>query len=65
MIVLTNRIVTALFLAQGALTLLRDNNNGELGLQGGFYTPACLGQGFVDRCVEHGFNMEVKMVEDE
>ncbi|PNY29899.1 Ankyrin repeat domain-containing protein 50 [Tolypocladium capitatum] len=46
--------LTAVFLAQGALTILED----DVGLDGGAYTPACLGQGLVDRANTAGFKME-------
>ncbi|KND94754.1 putative trans-acting enoyl reductase [Tolypocladium ophioglossoides CBS 100239] len=52
--------LTAVFLAQGALTILED----EVGLDGGVYTPACLGQGLVDRANGAGFKMEVKMLQN-
>lgn len=52
-----------MFLGQAALTLLKDE--GQLGLtKGGFFTPACLGQDFIDRCNDNGFKMELKMVEN-
>jgi short subunit dehydrogenase-like uncharacterized protein len=51
--------VSGLFLAQAALTILED----DLGLDGGVYTPACLGQGFVDRADAAGFNIVVKTLE--
>ncbi|PFH56391.1 hypothetical protein XA68_16582 [Ophiocordyceps unilateralis] len=50
---------TALFLAQAAQTLLED----KMELPGGFYTPACLGQGYVDRVNRDGFKIDVKMLE--
>ncbi|ODA79647.1 hypothetical protein RJ55_05241 [Drechmeria coniospora] len=50
--------LTAVFMAQGALTILED----DLELDGGVYTPACLGQGYVDRLHNAGFKMEVKML---
>jgi len=52
--------VTAVFLAQGALTLLED----DVELEGGVYTPACLGQGFVDRANTAGFKIDVKMIQN-
>ena len=55
-------IVTGLFLGQAALTLLQEDI--ELELRGGVYTPSCLGQGFVDRCHDAGFMMSVKMLKD-
>ncbi|KAJ6446440.1 saccharopine dehydrogenase [Purpureocillium lavendulum] len=52
--------LTAVFLAQGALTLLED----DVELDGGVYTPACLGQGFVDRTNAAGFKIDVKMIQN-
>ncbi|UNI14293.1 hypothetical protein JDV02_000937 [Purpureocillium takamizusanense] len=52
--------LTAVFLAQGALTLLED----DVELDGGVYTPACLGQGFVDRANTAGFKIDVKMIQN-
>ncbi|RCI16181.1 hypothetical protein L249_2207 [Ophiocordyceps polyrhachis-furcata BCC 54312] len=51
--------ITALFLAQAAQTLLEDKTE----LPGGFYTPACLGRGYVDRVNRAGFKIDVKMLE--
>jgi short subunit dehydrogenase-like uncharacterized protein len=51
--------VTAALLAQGALTVLQDDV--DLG-GGGVFTPACLGQGFVDRLDSIGFKIETKSV---
>jgi short subunit dehydrogenase-like uncharacterized protein len=45
-------------LAQAASTILEE----DLGLEGGIYTPACLGQGFIDRLDGAGFHFETKMV---
>lgn len=53
----TDFTVTGIFLAQAALTVLED----ELDLGGGgVFTPACLGQGFVDRVNAAGFKTETK-----
>lgn len=52
--------VTAVCLSQGVLTLLED----DIGLSGGIYTPACLGQVYIDRLNEYGFKIETKIVED-
>jgi short subunit dehydrogenase-like uncharacterized protein len=53
-------LVTGLFLAQAAMTVLEDDH----GLEGGVYTPACLGQAFIDRADEAGFKLEAKLLED-
>ncbi|KAJ4392169.1 hypothetical protein N0V93_005792 [Gnomoniopsis smithogilvyi] len=49
--------LTGIFLAQAALTVLEDDI--DLG-GGGVFTPACLGQGFVDRVHAAGFRIETK-----
>ncbi|KJZ78901.1 hypothetical protein HIM_01674 [Hirsutella minnesotensis 3608] len=51
--------LTAVYLAQAALTILQD----DVGLDGGVYTPACLGQGYVDRVNDAGFTIDVKLIE--
>ncbi|ORY69591.1 Saccharopine dehydrogenase-domain-containing protein [Pseudomassariella vexata] len=51
--------LTATFLAQGAATILQD----DLKLKGGIYTPACLGQGYVDRLNATGFKMETRTID--
>lgn len=53
----TDAIVTGIFLAQAALTILEDDV--DLG-GGGVFTPACLGQGFIDRVDAAGFRIETK-----
>jgi short subunit dehydrogenase-like uncharacterized protein len=50
--------VTGILLAQAASTILED----DIKLDGGIYTPACLGQGFIDRLDREGFHFETKMV---
>ncbi|CAN8096767.1 unnamed protein product [Discula destructiva] len=50
--------LTGIFLAQAALTILEDNVE-DLG-GGGIFTPACLGQGLVDRVDAAGFKFETK-----
>lgn len=52
-------IVTGMFLAQASLTLLEE----DTGLEGGIYTPACLGQAFIDRASQGGFKLDVKLLE--
>ena len=52
--------MTGVFLAQAAMTILEE----DLKLDGGVYTPACLGQGFIDRCDEAGFRVQVKTIEN-
>ncbi|OAQ70339.1 saccharopine dehydrogenase [Pochonia chlamydosporia 170] len=51
--------LTGVFLAEGALTILED----DLDLGGGSFTPACLGQGYIDRLNDAGFKVEVRTVE--
>lgn len=50
--------VTGVLAAQAASTILED----DIKLEGGIYTPACLGQGFIDRLNDAGFRFETKMV---
>jgi hypothetical protein len=52
-------IVTAVFLGSAAWTMLEE----DLQLDGGIYTPACLGQKFIDRANDGGFKMEVKIID--
>lgn len=51
--------VTGALLAQAALTVLEDEV--DLG-GGGIFTPACLGQGFVDRLDGVGFKVQTESV---
>jgi short subunit dehydrogenase-like uncharacterized protein len=46
-------------LAEAAATLLQE----DVDLPGGVYTPACLGQPFIDRLDRAGFHIEVKSLE--
>ncbi|KAB5570557.1 Saccharopine dehydrogenase-domain-containing protein [Coniochaeta sp. 2T2.1] len=51
--------LSGLLLAQAAATILEE----DLQLEGGgIYTPACLGQGFIDRLDGAGFHFETKIV---
>ncbi|KAH8660015.1 Saccharopine dehydrogenase-domain-containing protein [Xylariales sp. PMI_506] len=52
--------MTATLLASAALTILQE----DLGLEGGLYTPAFLGQGYVDRLGEAGFKIESELISD-
>ncbi|KAH8889296.1 hypothetical protein GQ53DRAFT_223077 [Thozetella sp. PMI_491] len=51
-------MLTGLLMSQAALTLLEDG----LEFEGGVYTPACLGQPFIDRLHAAGFHFEVDTV---
>lgn len=51
--------MTGLFLGSAAWTLLDE----DVELDGGFFTPACLGQGFIDRARVGGFKLDVKISE--
>lgn len=53
-------LVTALSLAQAAISILRDEHE----LSGGVYTPACLGQKFIDRLDGAGFKFERKFFDN-
>jgi len=47
-------------LAESAISILKDEHN----LSGGIYTPACLGQKFIDRLDAGGFKFEKKIFEN-
>ncbi|KAK0646235.1 Saccharopine dehydrogenase-domain-containing protein [Cercophora newfieldiana] len=55
-----NYFLTGVLLGEAAATLLED----DVDLAGGIYTPACLGQGFIDRLDKNGFRFESKIIED-
>lgn len=57
--VLMENVVSAILMAQAALTILED----DLDLPGGCYTPACLGQGYVDRVARQGFAIEARFLD--
>ena len=57
---LTSFVVSAVLVSEAALTILED----ELDLDGGCYTPACLGQGYIDRLAQQGFTIKSKILED-
>jgi short subunit dehydrogenase-like uncharacterized protein len=48
-----------MLLAEIAATILED----DIKLDGGSYTPACLGQGLVDRLDKSGFRTDVKIID--
>lgn len=50
--------VTGVFLAQAAMTLLKDEQCPALGMGGGYVTPAALGMGYVERLREAGMVIE-------
>lgn len=52
-------VVTGILVAEGALTLLED----DVGLNGGVYTAALLGQGLIDRLEKAGLKFETKVIE--
>ncbi|TLS24441.1 hypothetical protein PpBr36_09026 [Pyricularia pennisetigena] len=52
--------LTAICLARGAQTILEQYES--LQLKGGVYTPASLGQGFIDRAGEDGFEIKSRIV---
>lgn len=52
--------VTGVLAAESAISILRDGHE----LTGGIYTPACLGQKFIDRLDSAGFKFETKFFED-
>ena len=50
--------VTGILMSQAAMVILEDDPQ----LDGGVYTPACLGQHFIDRLHTAGFKFEVDTV---
>lgn len=57
--------VTGIFLAEAALSLLKDDVTAKK-FGGGFLTPATLGEPYIDRLRDAGFKIETKMIlEDE
>lgn len=54
--------MTGIFLADAALTLLKDDVPAKK-LGGGFLTPATLGQAYIDRLAEHGFKIETMLMQ--
>ncbi len=53
-------LVTGVFLAEAVRTILKDQHD----LSGGVYTPACLGQKFIDRLDDAGFKFERKFYDN-
>ncbi|KHN99475.1 Saccharopine dehydrogenase / Homospermidine synthase [Metarhizium album ARSEF 1941] len=51
--------MTGAFLAEAARTILED----DVELGGGIFTPACLGQKYIDRASDAGFKIEVKTID--
>jgi short subunit dehydrogenase-like uncharacterized protein len=52
--------VTGILLAEAAATLLEE---GDVQFdEGGIYTPACLGQPFIDRLDRAGYHFETKLL---
>lgn len=52
--------MTGVHLGEAAITILRDGHD----LSGGIYTPACLGQKFIERLDSAGFKFEMKFLEN-
>jgi short subunit dehydrogenase-like uncharacterized protein len=52
--------LTGIFLAHAAISILKDGHD----LEGGVYTPACLGTKFIDRLDKVGYKFERKWFED-
>ena len=52
--------VTGVSVSQAAISILLDDHK----LSGGIYTPACLGQKFIDRLDGAGFKFETKFFEN-
>lgn len=54
-----NYYLTGVLLAEAAATLLEEDTQ----LPGGIYTPACLGQPYIDRLDKAGFHFETKVID--
>ncbi|KAF5020756.1 hypothetical protein F66182_7216 [Fusarium sp. NRRL 66182] len=52
-------LLTGMLLAETAATILED----DVQLSGGSYTPACLGQGLIDRLDKGGLKFDVKIID--
>ncbi|KAI0013910.1 hypothetical protein F4779DRAFT_561883 [Xylariaceae sp. FL0662B] len=50
--------LTATLISQAAYTMLQD----DVKISGGIYTPACLGQSYIDRLDDVGFKIETRIV---
>lgn len=59
MLLICSFVVTAILLGEIAATILED----EVELDGGSYTPACLGQGLIDRLDKSGLKLDVKIID--
>lgn len=46
-------------MSEAAVTVLQD----DVKLDGGIYTPACLGQSYIDRVDAAGFHFDVSTIE--
>lgn len=55
--------MTGMFLAETAMVLITSERVGEK-LKGGFLTPACLGQEYIDRVEKCGVAIETAVLED-
>ncbi|KAK3399225.1 hypothetical protein B0T20DRAFT_478591 [Sordaria brevicollis] len=55
---------TGVLMAEAAATLLEEESVDEQLGGGGIYTPACLGQPFIDRLDKAGFHFETKIMEE-
>jgi len=55
--------LTGVLLAEAAATLLEEGLDKPFGNAGGIYTPACLGQPFIDRLDRAGFHFETQMID--
>ncbi|CAG7555562.1 unnamed protein product [Fusarium equiseti] len=53
-------LLTAVLLGEIAATILED----PIELDGGSYTPACLGQGLIDRLDKSGLKLDVKIIDE-
>lgn len=53
-------LVTAILMSEAAVTVLQD----DVKLDGGIYTPACLGQSYIDRVDAAGFHFDISTIDE-
>jgi short subunit dehydrogenase-like uncharacterized protein len=58
---LTVSLVTAIFLAEAAATMLEEDDSSRL--TGGIYTPACLGQRYINRLRGVGVHINTEILD--
>ncbi|KAJ2970085.1 hypothetical protein NQ176_g8351 [Zarea fungicola] len=53
-------VLTAILMSEAAVTVLQD----DVKLDGGIYTPACLGQSYIDRVDAAGFHFDISTIDE-